>query len=328
MPDLIPGSDPRFGWSGTISTEVTDDSVMPWRIDHEERDLFDIDLVERAAMPAGVRVSFRTDSTLITGRCNLADERSPIDLVVNGKFSRSADTANRSYFRFDDVGAGMKDIELWLPQFGEFKFDSLRVDDWATVLEPAKYPTPKWITYGSSITHCRAADSPTKTWPAIVARTRGYDLTCLGFGGQCHLDPMVARTIRDREADLISLCLGINIFGASSLNERTFGPGILGFVQIVREKHPTTPIALISPIYLHKRENDPNDVGFTLVRMREIVAEAVETLRRNGDHNIYYINGLDVFGSDNAHLLPDDLHPNNEGYEIMASNMLELLPEL
>jgi lysophospholipase L1-like esterase len=51
-------------------------------------------------------------------------------------------------------------------------------------------------------------------------------------------------------------------------------------------------------------------------------------LKAHGDENITYVNGLDVFGSDKAHLLPDDLHPNNEGYGIMASNLLRLLPRI
>jgi lysophospholipase L1-like esterase len=137
---------------------------------------------------------------------------------------------------------------------------------------------------------------------------------------------MIARIIRDREADVISLSLGINIYGAASLGERTFGPGILGFVKIVREKHPTTPIALLSPIYSPGREDTPNEVGFTLKKMRVVVAASVETLRRNGDENITYINGRNIFDSDNAHLLLDDLHPNNEDYAIMAQNVLKLLP--
>ena len=33
------------------------------------------------------------------------------------------------------------------------------------------------------------------------ARTHNLDLTCLGYGGQCHLDPIVASMIRDLPAD-------------------------------------------------------------------------------------------------------------------------------
>jgi hypothetical protein len=59
-----------------------------------------------------------------------------------------------------------------------------------------------------------------------VTRARGWDLTCLGYGGQRHLDPLIACTIRDRYADLISMCVGINIYGQGSLNVRTFLPAV------------------------------------------------------------------------------------------------------
>ena len=328
MPQHIAASDLRLTWSGAISTEATDNGVMPWRIRHDERALYAEELVARAAMPAGVRLAFRSNTSSIEGTLNPAEERGPIDLVIDGNLVGTVDTANETSFRFETLGSESRNIELWLPQDEEFKLSDLTLDDDAELSSAEETGAKKWITYGSSITHCRNADSPTQTWPAIVARTRDYDLTCLGFGGQCHLDPMVARVIRDRDADIISLCLGINIYGAASLGERTFGPGILGFVQIVREKHPTTPIALLSPIYSPGREDTPNEVGFTLKKMREVVAASVEILRTNGDENITYIDGLNIFDSDNAHLLPDHLHPNNEGYAIMAQNVLKHLPQV
>jgi hypothetical protein len=328
MPQQVAANDPRFKWSGNISLEVNGDWVMPWRIEQDERELYALELTERASMPAGVHLSFQTDSQTLKISCDESDDRSNLDLVVNGNLVGSVQTTNTTSVRFDSLGTGTKNVELWLPQFGEFRFGGLAIDDNAVLNSATDSQAKKWITYGSSISQCSAADSPTKTWPAIVARTRGYDLTCLGFGGQCHLDPMIARIIRDRDADLISMCLGINIYGAESLNERTFYPGILGFVQIVREKHPTTPIALLSPIYSPGRETGLNAVGFSLQKMRDEVNRAVETLRVNGDENISYIDGLNVFDSDNAHLLPDDLHPNSEGYGIMADNILGLLPKV
>jgi len=325
MSQHIAATDPRLTWIGAISTEVTDNWVMPWRIRHDERALYAEELVARAAMPAGVRLAFQSNTSSIGGALNSAEERGPIDLVIDGNLVGTVDTLNETSFRFENLGSEPKNIELWLPQRDEFKLSDLMLDDDAELSSAAGTTNPKWITYGSSITHCATADSPTQTWPAIVARTRGYDLTCLGYGGQCHLDPMVARMIRDREADLISLCVGINIH-SGSLNQRTFGPGILGFVQIVREKHPTTPIALISPIYCSDREDTPNVVGFTLKQMRVEVKKTAKILRNNGDENITYVDGLNIFDSDNAHLLPDGLHPNNEGYAIMAQNVLKRLP--
>ena len=62
---------------------------------------------------------------------------------------------------------------------------------------------------------------------------------------------------------------------------------------------------------------------FTLEEMRQEVAEAVLTMRAQGDTNLHYISGLELFGQDLAHLLPDDLHPDAEGYKIMGQNFVD-----
>ena len=138
---------------------------------------------------------------------------------------------------------------------------------------------------------------------------------------------MVARMIRDLPADYISMCLGINIQGASSLGPRAFRPAIIGAVQIVREKHPDIPIVLMSPICCPPREENPNTVGFHLKGMREEVQAATEALQTHGDQNVHYVDGLRVFGADYVHLLPDDLHPDAEGYRVMGKNFVAEVAE-
>ena len=43
------------------------------------------------------------------------------------------------------------------------------------------------------------------------------------------------------------------------------------------------------------------------------------TLRRGlGDDALHYLDGLSLFGADDAHHLPDDLHPDGAGYELLG----------
>ena len=323
---LIAHDDLRASWLGAVSVERTREWTRPWRVFHEERPLLPQALLERAAMPAGVRLAFTSDTTVVGGEVETQAESSPVDLVVNGEIIGSQPLAGTGAFRFEGLPEGEKQIEVWLPQFGEFRLRALEVSDGATI-EAQPDSRPRWVTYGSSITQCRAAASPTQTWPAIVARGRNFNLTCLGYGGQCHLDPLIARTMRELPADYLSMCVGINIYGAVSLNQRTFRPGICAFVQIVREKHSDTPFVVMSPIFSPPREDQPNAVGFTLKAMREEVAQAVEDLRAYGDRHVHYVDGLHVFGPDLAHLLPDDLHPNAEGYRRMGDHFLRVVAE-
>ena len=43
--------------------------------------------------------------------------------------------------------------------------------------------------------------------------------------------------------------------------------------------------------------------------------------------NIYYINGLNLFGSNYVHFLPDDVHPDAEGYKVIAKKFLSQVAE-
>jgi lysophospholipase L1-like esterase len=132
---------------------------------------------------------------------------------------------------------------------------------------------------------------------------------------------MIGRMIRDSEADFISLKLGINVYG-NDLSPRTFGPAAIGLISTIREKHKDTPMAICSPIYSPERESTASTVGNTLIDMRETLKRIVELLQKRGDKNIYYVDGLNIFGADSEEHLPDKLHPNAKGMEIMAENFI------
>ncbi|HBD21757.1 MAG TPA: lipase, partial [Dietzia sp.] len=107
----------------------------------------------------------------------------------------------------------------------------------------------RWLHHGSSISHGSNATSPARTWPALAARLGGVDLRNLGVGGSALVDPFMARVMRDTPADLISLKLGINVTNSDSMRLRAFIPAVHGFLDTIRDGHPTTPLLLVSPIY-------------------------------------------------------------------------------
>ena len=322
MPLTLAADDPRITWQGQVSLQRAEDWVMPWRLPVEQLGLFPpTELQGRAATAAGVRLAFRSDTTTVSCLVAPQIEEGQVDLYCDGEAYGSASACCVDRFGFEGMPAGDKLVELWLPHFAELRLRGLELDEGASV-GPAEDGRPRWVTYGSSITHCRSAAGPSTTWPAIVARERSLDLTCLGYGGNCHLEPMVARMIRGLPADFLSMKVGINVYGAATLGPRTFRAAIIGFVRILREGHPETPLAVASPVASPPRERTENAVGFTLQSMREEVADAVEALRAHGDRNVHYVDGLRLFGHDLAHLLPDDLHPNAEGYERLAHNFI------
>lgn len=319
----VPVSEDLF--EGVISFRRGEGFLQPLRLKVEDVPLHNEVFAETASTPGGCRLRFTTDSSRVVLRLAPFDggvERN-FDLTTDAELLETAVLGpERNEVRFENLPADSRPLELWLPTHQPVRLRGLEVDDGAK-LEPSPDFRPRWVTYGSSITHCAAAHSPSRTWPAVAARLRGLNLTSLGYGGQCHMDPLVAMMIRDLPADFISLKVGINMVGGS-VSQRTFRPLLTGMVRILREKHPETPIAVISPIISPPREETPGATGMTLHMMRRELETAVERLRECGDENVHYFSGLELFDETLvADYLPDLLHPNGGGYEIMGRNFAE-----
>ncbi len=302
--------------------------IAPLRLKLEDRPLHPQELWGRAEVAAGVRLVVRTDSpALELDLHNSAEEQVHVDLVIAGRVhaSQPVPRQQRGMLRFD-LPEGEHDVALWLPPFGKTTVFGLAVEDGARV-DVVPDDKPRWVTYGSSITMCRTAHSPARTWPATVARAHDLHLTCMGYGGQCHFDPLVGRTIRELPADRISLKLGINTYGQSTYTQRTWAPAVIGLILTIRDHHPATPLLVTSPIVSPQRETTLNRGELNLRIMRQTLAEIVEKLRARGDANLHYLDGLRLLGPDDdlgKYMLQDLVHPSGDGYELIGSRFAQL----
>lgn len=324
-------------FEGAISFERSVEGLSPVRLPVEQEPLFpspNAMLMSWARAPSGVRMRFATNSKSLVVSLKHAfseSERARLDLTQDGTILDTLDVyAGMESIEFDLAGYSHESTsstappvyELWLDQSHRVFISDLLIEDSAVFAVPDD-DRLRWIAYGSSITMCRSATSPARTWPATAARAEHLNLTSLGFGGQCHLDPMVARVVRDRPADIITLKLGINVYGDSSMNARTYPAAVIGLLKIIRERHPLTPIGVMTAIFSCDRETTPNATGCTLEDYRAMTRDAVRRVVECGDQNLRIFEGLDLFGPDDAHMLPDDLHPNGEGYELIGSRAIE-----
>lgn len=224
-------------------------------------------------------------------------------------------------------------LELWLPPGGICEIAGLSVDGELAPVPPD--PRPRWWHYGSSISQCSGAREPLATWPAQTALRLGLNLTNLGFGGQALLDPFVARTMRDSDADILSLEVGVNIQNTASLTARTFAPALHGFLDALRERHPRTPVLVITPILFPAGERRPGPVAFTgrgkarpMGDVREVRHGALsigairrlipEVLEARADPQDVFVDGRLLLGIPDARHLSDGLHPGPAGYLLMA----------
>ena len=281
----------------------------------------------KAEMASGVRLRFSTNARRVTLEFDVLSgdpggDRDSFffDATVNNELVASLSVLpGQTSVVFAELPKGDKIVDLWLPQEIPVTLRALRTraNEPCTEVDD---PRPRWVTYGSSLTHCVRAHSPARTWPAIVARRYGLSLTNLGFGGQCHLDAQIGFVIAEHSADLISLKLGINCIGGS-LSARTFPGAVLSLIRIIRTRHPTTPIALVSPIGYPPHESQPNIVGYSIEAMRRDILDVRERLVDAGDANLWYFDGVEIFDlSLIDRYAEDQCHPDGDGIEVMARN--------
>ncbi len=335
-------------WSGYQYEEIDADGWSTyWRLDPRGQNLALTDwlgnadkpghrLWERAATPAGVRGVWSTTAAAVRLEVRAAQgiygRIAPLDVLVNGGLHQRCvleegenqlvvelpSGAESGPLGAGSGGAEAVSVEIWLPQAGRIAIRGLSFDGPA---EAVAVSGPRWITYGSSITQCGGAAGPSETWPALVARHHDWDLKCLGFSGECHLDPVAARTIRDTPARLISLCLGVNIQGGWTFSGRTLPGQVESFIATVRSGHPTTPIVVITPLPVPDRDTERNGVGLTLDDIRTCVE-----LGARVDPAVQIIDGRTILTGDEPRTLyTDGLHPGPEGYRLIAERLIPLL---
>ena len=315
-------------WQGVAEWEHRGPWVQPWRIPRcVVASAGSAGLTSMARMPAGTRLVVETDARSVSLGVRVVPVgggAAPVDFVVDGELVGRARPDGDGRVRFTvpvpaEPRARVRRVELWLPQWGEVQVSDLSHD--GTVVVRPEPERVRWTTYGSSITQGRAADGPSETWPALVSRERGWEHTNLGFHAECHLDPGVVRHVRDVPAELVSLCLGVNIHGQATLGRRALPSQVCGAIETIREGQPDVPIVVITPVVAPGREHERNGVGLTLRDVRSLVADAASTLQRLGDPRLSVVDGLDLLGPGDAGLLPDGLHPGPEGIRLLASRI-------
>ncbi|MFJ4552998.1 GDSL-type esterase/lipase family protein [Streptomyces sp. NPDC088817] len=360
---------------GHLDVERTARGLLPHRLPAgARRQIPDDQLAMAEAQPSGVRLAFRTRATTVeletlpTKRAYRgfpAPADGVYDLLVDGRLAgqatvtggnvRTVDMATQSAellegppgtARFTDLPARDKDVEIWLPHTEITELIALRTD--APVAPAPDSGRRVWLHHGSSISHGSNAAHPTAIWPALAAARGGVELVNLGFGGSALLDPFTARAMRDTPADLISVKIGINVVNTDAMRLRAFTPAVHGFLDTIREGHPTTPLLVVSSILCPVQEDTPGPLApdftdgtlrfratgdpaeraagrLTLGVIRQELARIVER-RAADDPNLHHLDGRELYGeADYAELpLPDEVHPDPAAHRRIADNFARL----
>lgn len=286
---------------------------------------------------AGGRVRFSTDSPYIAIRTKFrAVGRSPhltlvstagFDLYLDGPFGSRyiaeyrmpydmvdqyeqiihlEKSAQRSYTIHFPVHSVVEHLEIGLKPGA-----SLRPTD-----QPYRSLMP--ITfYGSSIVHGTAASRPSLIYPCIIGRDLNIDFRNIGFSGKALGEPALAHWLATLPTSVFVCDYDHNAPDPEHL-AATHHP----FYEIIRQKNPDLPYIMITRPNYWTRPTEQS----VILRRRDIIMESYLKARRQGDENVYFIDGLSFFtGSDQYGNTMDSIHPNDAGFQRMADSIGSLI---
>lgn len=281
-------------------------------------------VVKLCECTAGGRVRFCTDSDFIaikvetTNRGGMAHMprtgQSSFDIYFDKTYYRSLISpviAGDGYETFKEIPSErkMRLVTLNFPLYDEVDRLYIALSDDAKVTSAPEYTYSKPIVfYGSSITQGGCASRPGNAYTSMIARKLDADHINLGFSGNAKGETAMAEYIADLDMSVFVMDYDHNAPDTEHL-EKTHYP----FYKIIRDKNPDLPIVMVSS----PPSPQPCDRDFE-GRKRAIEA-TYERAIKEGDTNVYFIDGMTMFDGEFADCCTvDGCHPNDLGFYRMA----------
>lgn len=281
----------------------------------------------------GTRVRFRTDSRRVVARLRYSEKhispsaRAPIGLyLVDGHtqegwtFESAAKAVLRPVeevavtFQVPDA-AGFHEYTLVLPYGDSVDFGGLAVDEGAKFAEPTPRPALRYVAFGDSITHGFTATRVDRTYPYLLAESRGWQLINMGYGGRtAHATD--GEVIRDRAPGLVTVLLGGNEW-QGGVEPVTYRANMRGLITGLREQYPAVPVYVITPLWVSANWK-PARARFDLERYREELRSLAKEL---ADPALHLVEGPALIDHDERFFDPILVHPNDAGFAQMAARL-------
>jgi lysophospholipase L1-like esterase len=218
---------------------------------------------------------------------------------------------------FTAPGNKTQRFELHLPHCCEVTISELELVD-ATTVTPAPEQAKTWLLIGDSITQGMTATGTIHTFSTLTARKLDLNQHNIAVGGAV-LSSKLGKLVRDIDCDIITIAFGTNDFN-SSRNLQEFQRET---VELLEEliKRNNCKIALITTIPLPERTT-PNNLGLPIEVYRNTLRQAAAEFSE-----VTLIEGPELIPED-ATMFVDNIHPNNQGMQVYATNLSKELSKL
>lgn len=204
---------------------------------------------------AGISVRFFSNSTSIRVRWELLNDRKMnhmaetgikgIDLYFkNGDNWQYLNTARPSgktndFMLMENMSAERREYRMYLPLYDGVTKLEVGIDNLSSIEKPViVYPKPI-VFYGTSITQGGCASRPGMVHTSIISRKLDVECINFGFSGNGKMEKPLAELISG--IDVLFFVLD----GTANMSPGEISENAIPLVEIIRSKHPLTPIVFV-----------------------------------------------------------------------------------
>ena len=187
---------------------------------------------------------------------------------------------------------------------------------------PRKDPRPV-VVYGTSIQQGGCASRPGMCHTNIMSRMLDRPFINLGFSGSAKGEPVMAEIISQIE-DPAMLVLDYDANAGVDGLRATLTP----FIDILRAKHPTVPILLVSRLPYASEFLEPFACNKIRLDFTNIHLSELERRRIAGDQNIHFLDGSTLYGDDPSECTVDGVHATDHGFAQIARHMAPVIERI
>ncbi len=281
----------------------------------------------------GLHIVFTTDSKTIAARWTTSDRIPGTNMTPNTQKGLDLYIMRDGEWVFAGVGSpkisgnrdkhestivanmaeGEKMCLLYLPIFDSVEKLELGIDEGSKITAIENPFRHKIIVHGSSITHGASSTRAGMTYPAIFSRLTGLYTCNLGYSGRSTLQPEFATYLAEVE-DADAFVFDTFSNPSAEVIEQNFDR----FVDIIRAKHPTTPLIFTQTIRRDTRNFNLKTEDFEA--RKQAAAERVVRERMKRDKNIYFLDSKGWLKDDHL-ATADGTHPTDLGFMRMMEHM-------
>ena len=294
---------------------------------------------------SGGRVRFKTDSSYIAIHAVMDPQDLFPHMPITGKSGfdiYSMTDGREAYFKTFVPPTYWEDgYTLGTKTFGEFTdytinfplyhgvkelYIGLKKDAVLGAPEPYKNNVPV-VFYGNSITQGGCASRPGNSYQGFLSRRLSMDFVNLGFSGSGKGEPEMAEYIANMNMSVL-----VMDYDSNAPTEEHLKATHYPFYKTVRDKNPDLPIIVIShPSELHGvfYKTTVSENWGTFEARRKIIKETYDRAIAEGDKNIYFIDGREIFKGEECDAVTlDGTHPNDFGFYRFAQYLEKYLKPL